>query len=148
MDNFLSNGQTFTVAGHPIEMLFTASMNEFGDSLCGVYHADEHSLHAVGLDEEFAPQWKIDLPAGVFQSQIQFVCAGQVDGHASWHWLMARPDNSVHLISSDGKLHNRVLFNAPLTGIAITKLQKESALLTSSEDGVHAWRIRVAGGQP
>jgi hypothetical protein len=96
---------------------------------------------AVGLDAHARETWHYRLPAGVHRKPIEPIASGPVVAGRANYWLLAGPDGTVHLLSSDGDVLDQFAVGSELTGIAAAQLQGEPAILVSTPQGVTAWRV-------
>ncbi len=108
---------------------------------CGIAYGPEGRRLAIGLNRDAQAQWRYNLPAGSFPTQIRFVTAAPLlDAHQQ-HWLIAGTDGSVHIISQDGRFTDFFQTGKLLTGLAGGRYADAGILLISTEDGVSAFQV-------
>ena len=142
LDQHGQAGQLANQTGQLIHHVFSA-----GDPLCGTapycgiaYGTDGRRL-ALGLTPEPRSQWRYDLPAGSFPSQIRFVAAATLLSAQQWQWLIAGPEGSLHIISQDGMFTDSFLTGSSLAGLAGGQHNNQGILVISTGDGVRAWEV-------
>jgi hypothetical protein len=95
---------------------------------------------AIGLDREFSERWSYSLPAGTYETEVQFVRPLRLPG-GKLGWLFAGADGSIHIVSSDGSLRDSFGTGKSVTGLAAWDEPAGPVMLLASPDGLTAWRI-------
>ncbi len=62
---------------------------------------------------------------------IEVITTGDIAGDGTKEWLIAGPDGSVHILSSDGKLVDKFNTGSTLAGLAADKFGDQRVLLIS-----------------
>jgi thiol-disulfide isomerase/thioredoxin len=128
-----------------VQLVFTADLNGDGSSeVCALGpsqtgEAMQPGENAViGLSTDGEVLWQYDLPAGVpANGALEYVASGKLVSDAG-QWVIAGPDGSIHILSSDGKLLDRFNTGVALSGLAVAQLKGQAALIISSPEGVEA----------
>lgn len=113
-----------------------------GATYCGLSYQGPGQMLALGLSEDFSELWNYPLPAGTYETEVQFVQSARLPGERPG-WVFAGPDGSVHLVSSDGELHDNFATGKPVTGLAALDGPQGPTLLIASPEGLTAWRITL-----
>jgi hypothetical protein len=109
---------------------------------CGLSYQGPGQMLAIGLNEQFTELWNYPLPAGTYETEVQFVHPLPLPGDQAG-WLFAGPDGSVHVVSNDGDFHDNFATGQPVTGLAALRLPEGPAVLIAAPDGLTAWRIAL-----
>jgi proteasome lid subunit RPN8/RPN11 len=107
---------------------------------CGLSYQGPGNMVAVGLDEDFAEQWNYAMPAGTYETEIQFVTTLYLPGNRR-AWALAGPDGSVHLVGADGQFSDHFGTGQSLTGIAGAVWQGRPILLLATSKRITAWEL-------
>ncbi|MDX1965300.1 MAG: redoxin domain-containing protein [Pirellulales bacterium] len=105
--------------------------------------AASSATRLLALDKTGKPLWSYDLPAGVHQVPIDFLCTTPLVGQANRAWLMAGADGSIHLVDAAGTLIDKFATGQVLSGIGgyVTADGRQSVILTSSGQELTAWKL-------
>ena len=91
-----------------------------------------------GLSPTGEVLWQYELPSGVpANGALEFVSFGNLVGDTG-QWVIAGPDGSIHILSSDGDVIDRFNTGVALSGLAVAPFEGQSALILSSPEGVEA----------
>ncbi len=127
-------GQPFSIGARAIHHLLAGPVQANATPwYCGLTYNVHGNLLAVGLNDQLAEAWNYPLPPGNATSQIEICRYGQVvpmgglpnpdatdraGRAASWQWLFAGPDGSVHVVGPAGDFHDHFNTGAPVNGLA------------------------------
>ncbi len=108
---------------------------------CGITYGPEGRRLAIGLSRDDQSQWRYNLPAGAFDSQIRFVTSAPLLDDQQCQWLIAGTDGSVHIISQDGRFTDFFQSGKTLVGLAGGRLASAGVIVLSSRDGLAAFEV-------
>ncbi|MCO6455699.1 MAG: TlpA family protein disulfide reductase [Pirellulaceae bacterium] len=129
------------VTDRSIHHLYGAFHPERGTHYCGLSYQGVGQMLVLGLSAaDFSELWNYELPAGTYETEIQFVAACTLpDGEPAW--ALAGPDGSVHLVRADGGAVDHFGTGTALTGIATMSVAGRQVLLLASGKQVTAWEM-------
>lgn len=116
-------------------------------TLLGLAASSSNATQIIGLNEQLEPVWEQTVSGETFAHEIRFVSFGLIDlgkGNRSESipcWLVARPDGSLHVLSTDGSWKTQFAVGFAPTGISISQVDGRSVLLVAGQGGVAAWEI-------
>lgn len=110
-----------------------ASNSSRQTSFCGLAHSPLGGLVGVGVDHRLGERWQYPLPPGAFRSQLRVVTSAQLFDEEGWHWILAGPDGSVHIVSDDGRFHDNFQVGAELRGLTAGRIEGEDWLFVATD---------------
>ncbi|MBN1854024.1 MAG: TlpA family protein disulfide reductase [Pirellulales bacterium] len=129
------------VDNHAIIHLVIADVDLDGSAeWCGLSASIEPGQYEViGLSPDGKMEWSYTLPQGEYPNQVERILAVPApDGGA---WAFPAADGSIHVLTHDGQLVDRFNYGSAITGLALTPVENDNAmLLVSSSDGLVAWK--------
>ena len=108
---------------------------------CGLSASQMGDNRALGFNIKGKELWSKTLPAGVYNTTVEPIIAGNFTGEKSDQWILVGPDGSVHIVSADGKPIDEFTFGAAINGLATTTLDDRPLLIIASEEGIQAWSV-------
>lgn len=130
------------IPGRQIHRLAAASWpSSEATTYCGLSFQPDGHLLALGLDADLAEVWNYKLPAGQFNSQIEIVTSGPLRNENAADWILAAPDGSIHIVSSDGEFSDSFALGEALSGLATAQLGETRVILTATKGKVTAWKL-------
>ena len=110
---------------------------------CGLSYLGPGRMLAIGISDEFSEVWSYALPAGTYETEIQFVQPIDLpDGRGAW--VFVGPDGSLHMVGSAGDFHDDFGTGTLVSGLAVFNRPDGLLLLVASPEGLTAWRVSLA----
>ena len=135
-------GQPFSVGARAIHHLMSGPIQP-GQTpwYCGLTYNLHGNMFAVGLNDQLNEAWNYPLPPGDSRSQVKVGRYGQAVPGSEWQWLFAAPDGSVHVVSPDGRFHDRFNTGVQVDGLAGFQLGDTHVLVIATAGSVRAFRV-------
>ena len=132
------------VPGYRFIWVSAADLNGDGrQDLCGLAQSTASNVTVVGFNIKGEELWSYPMPRGLHQQPIESVTSGKLLPEEPGQWILASPDGTIHIISSDGKLLDRFAYGAELTGLATATWDGKRVLLVDTTAGLDACRIEL-----
>jgi len=132
------------VSGYHFIWLSAADLDgEGGQEFCGLAQSMESGILAVGFNISGEELWSLPLPRGVHRQPIESVTSGKLLPQGPGQWVIASPDGTIHIISSDGKPVDSFAYGVELTGLAAATWDGKRVMLVNTTEGLDACQIEV-----
>ena len=109
--------------------------------LCAIGTDAEGRWMAVGLNEALQQTWAVPIGNQRFETQIDPVAYAYTEGNRRGLWVIASAEQSMRLITDDGKLVDEWQTGKDLHGLELTTSGQDFVLILSTNDDVQAWKL-------
>lgn len=107
----------------------------------GIAGDERGNSFAVGINAGLEEQWSYPLPPGVHQTPIEAVTSGDILPDSAGAWILAAPDGSIHVVSDDGDFTDLWYYGSAVTGVAVTRIEGQAAIIVATPREVAAWSV-------
>lgn len=110
--------------------------------LCGLGMTDDGQWNAVGFDSTLQRVWTLSIGAQFFETEIEPIAVTNSQS-GEVIWAIADIDDSIHLVSGNGKWLGDFQSDSRLGGIALSTHGSQTNLVVSNESGVVCWNLNL-----
>ncbi len=135
-------GSEISVDKRFVRAVFAADLNQDGlTELCALAPIDEGRDVLLGIDAQGKELWHYDLPRGIHEQPIEQVTWGKL-GSDQANWIVACADGSIHVLAMDGTVIDHFNLGTQLTGLAVSTINDQPALVVAAPDKITAFEIK------
>ena len=116
--------------------------------LCAIGTDAQGQWLAVGLNQDLQQIWSVPIGNQRFETQIDPVTFAYDDVQGQGFWGIASAEQSLKLISLDGKLVDEWRLGQDLRGVELTTSPSGFLVIFSTEQDVQAWDIATRDNSP
>lgn len=116
--------------------------------LCAIGTDAQGQWLAVGLNQDLQQVWSVPIGNQRFETQIDPVTFAYDGAQGKGFWVIASAEQSLKLISTDGKLVDDWRIGEELRGVELTTSPNGFLLIFSTDQDVQAWNIAALNNSP
>ena len=144
----LQQRQSFEFDDHKVLKVFSRSRFQWKNSTIyavGITVGSDQRWHAIGLDQGLNVVWSEKIGSQEFDTQIQPVAFGTIDGFGRVCGVCDH-DQNISLFSEKGEWIDQIVWPHPIRGIGFcSDASGRSLLVVSDEKGVGCWGVSKRG---